>query len=123
MRFNRWTKNGVPERVVTALQTEWQTHDYYRRGTTLFAVPDVLTGNVMGTCMKKHTVGEYISFLKTIDVGYLRKKVLHIIADNYVTHKTKEVRAYLESKRGRFVEHFIRKSGLIPRSSAPAQIT
>jgi transposase len=90
---------GVPER---------QTHDYYRWGTTtLFAALDVLTGNVIGVCKEKHTTVEYISFLKKVDKCYPKKKVLHIIADNYGTHKTKEVKSYLETMNGRFVEHFI----------------
>jgi transposase len=90
---------GVPER---------QTHDYYRWGTTtLFAALDVLTGNVIGECKEKHTAAEYISFLKKVDRNYPKRKVLHIIADNYATHKTKEVRAYLETMGNRFVEHFI----------------
>jgi transposase len=90
---------GVPER---------QTNDYYRHGTTtLFAALDVLTGNVIGECKQRHTASEYISFLKKIDKGYTKKAVLHIIADNYATHKTPEVKKYLESRQGRFVEHFI----------------
>lgn len=49
----------------------------------------------------------YIAFLKKLDKEYPKDKVLHIIADNYATHKTAEVREYLKSRDGRFVEHFI----------------
>jgi transposase len=90
---------GVPER---------QTHDYYRHGTTtLFAALDVISGKVIGECKEKHKAEDYISFLKLIDKKSPKKKTLHIVADNYSAHKTKEVKEYLESKEGRFVEHFI----------------
>jgi len=90
---------GVPER---------QTHDYYRHGTTtLFAALNVLSGKVIGECRDKHTADDYIVFLKRLDRQCPKNKTLHIIADNYRTHKTEEVRKYLDSKPGRFVEHFI----------------
>jgi transposase len=90
---------GVPER---------QTHDYYRHGTTtLFAALNVLSGKVIGDCREKHTANDYISFLKKLDRQCPKGKTLHIIADNYRTHKTDDVRKYLDSKPGRFVEHFI----------------
>jgi transposase len=87
---------------------ERQTVDYYRHGTTtLFAALDVLTGNVIGECKERHTAAEYIAFLKKIDKKCENGKELHIIADNYSTHKTKEVKDYLASVEGRFVTHFI----------------
>jgi transposase len=90
---------GVPER---------QTVDYYRHGTTtLFAALDVLTGNVIGECKATHKADDYIEFLKEVDKQCKKGKVLHIIADNYSTHKTEEVKKYLESIPGRFVTHFI----------------
>lgn len=90
---------GVPER---------QTHDYYRHGTTtLFAALNVLSGKVIGECRDRHKAADYISFLKKLDRQCPKGKTLHIVADNYATHKTKEVREYLDSKPGRFVEHFI----------------
>ena len=90
---------GVPER---------QTHDYYRHGTTtLFAALNVLSGNVIGECREKHTADDYIAFLKRLDRQCPKKQTLHIIADNYRTHKTPDVRKYLDSKPGRYVEHFI----------------
>lgn len=90
---------GVPER---------QTHDYYRHGTTtLFAALNVASGKVIGDCKSAHKAADYISFLKLVDRKSPKGKTLHIIADNYSAHKTPEVREYLESKEGRFVEHFI----------------
>jgi transposase len=90
---------GVPER---------QTVDYERHGTTtLFAALDVLTGNVIGECKATHKAEDYIEFLKRVDKGSEKGKVLHIIADNYSTHKTKEVKEYIASVPGRFVTHFI----------------
>jgi len=90
---------GVPER---------QTHDYYRHGTTtLFAALNILSGKVIGECRDKHTADDYIAFLKKVDRQSPKSKTLHIVADNYRTHKTAEVREFLDSKPGRFVEHFI----------------
>lgn len=90
---------GVPER---------QTHDYYRHGTTtLFAALNVLSGKVIGECKDQHKAADYISFLKKLDRQCPKGKILHIVADNYSAHKTKDVREYLDSKNGRFVEHFI----------------
>ncbi|GHU12341.1 hypothetical protein FACS1894161_0350 [Spirochaetia bacterium] len=87
---------------------ERQTVDYERHGTTtLFAALDMLTGNVIGECEDHHTAKEYIPFLKKVDKSCEKGKVLHIIADNYSTHKTKEVKEYLALVEGRFVTHFI----------------
>jgi len=90
---------GVPER---------QSHDYYRHGTTtLFAALNVLSGKVIGDCKEQHKAADYISFLKMVNRKSPKGKTLHIVADNYSAHKTPEVRKYLESMNGRFVEHFI----------------
>jgi transposase len=90
---------GVPER---------QTHDYYRHGTTtLFAALNVASGSVIGDCRDSHKATDYISFLKRVDRHSPRGRILHIVVDNYSAHKTPEVREYLDSKNGRFVEHFI----------------
>ena len=90
---------GVPER---------QTHDYYRHGTTtLFAALNVASGKVISDCRECHKTSDYISFLKLVDKKCPKRKTLHIIADNYSAHKTQEVKEYLLSKNGRFVEHFI----------------
>lgn len=90
---------GIPER---------QTHDYYRHGTTtLFAALNVLSGKVIGECRDQHKASDYISFLKRLDRQSPKGKALHIVADNYSAHKTKEVREYLDTKPDRFIEHFI----------------
>jgi transposase len=85
-----------------------QTVDYERHGTTtLFAALDMLTGNVIGECRDRHTADDYIAFLKKLDKGCEKGKVLHIIADNYSAHKTPEVKEYIKSTGGRFEAHFI----------------
>jgi transposase len=90
---------GVPER---------QTHDYYRHGTTtLFAALNVASGKIIGDCKGSHRGSDYMNFLKLLDKKTPKDKVLHIIADNYSAHKSPTVREYLDSKKGRFVEHFI----------------
>lgn len=90
---------GVPER---------QTHDYYRHGTTtLFAALNVASGKIIEECRDSHKAADYISFLKRIDRQRPKGKVLHIVADNYAAHKTTEVRSYLDSMTGRFVEQHI----------------
>jgi transposase len=85
-----------------------QTADYERHGTTtLFAALNVLTGEVIGECKDHHKAEDYIAFLKKVDKYCEAGKVLHIIADNYATHKTKAVTEFFESVTGRFVTHFI----------------
>jgi transposase len=90
---------GIPER---------QSHDYYRHGTTtLFAALNVASGKVIGKCRKSHKADDYVEFLKVLDKKASKGKVLHIIVDNYSSHKAPVVRKYLEEKKGRFVVHFI----------------
>jgi transposase len=67
----------------------------------------VLTGEVIGECKDRHKAEDYIAFLKIVDKKCEAGKVLHIIADNYSTHKAKEVKEYIESVPGRFEAHFI----------------
>ena len=87
---------------------ERQSHDYYRHGTTtLFAALAVATGKVSGSCEEHHTRKEFLKFLKKLDKETDRTKVLHVIIDNYATHKTKEVLEYVENSEGRIVLHFI----------------
>lgn len=82
------------------------THDYKRNGTTtLFAALDVLTGTVIGRCMPRHRRREFLRFLKQIDKETAPDLDLHIILDNYATHKTAEVRAWLAA-HPRFHLHF-----------------
>jgi transposase len=87
-----------------------QSADYFRHGTTtIFAALDMLTGNVKGTMNQEHQSIDFIAFLKKLDRECPKGKVLHIILDNYSTHKAKETKEYLSSDRvkERFVLHFI----------------
>ncbi len=83
------------------------THDYKRNGTTtLFAALNVADGRLIGTCMKRHRHQEWIQFLKLIDRRTPADLELHIIADNYATHKHPKVKSWLKRHR-RFHIHFI----------------
>jgi len=82
------------------------THDYKRHGTTtLFAALDVKSGLVIGECQPRHRAKEFIRFLKRIDRAVLRHLDVHLVLDNYGTHKTSEVKAWLV-KHTRFKLHF-----------------
>lgn len=82
------------------------THDYKRNGTTtLFAALDVLTGKVIGQCLPKHRHEEFLKFLKTIDREAPDGLDVHLMLDNYVTHKRANVKAWL-AKHPRFHFHF-----------------
>jgi transposase len=82
------------------------THDYKRNGTTtLFAALDVLTGSVIGQCLPRHRHTEFLTFLKTIDRSVPKSLQIHLILDNYQTHKHPNVNAWL-AKHPRFHLHF-----------------
>ena len=82
------------------------THDYKRHGTTtLFAALDVLTGKVIGSCLPKHRHSEFLKFLKVIDAEVPKDLDVHLILDNYSTHKHANVQAWL-GKHPRFQLHF-----------------
>ena len=82
------------------------THDYKRHGTTtLFAALNVLDGRVIGECRSKHRHQEFLSFLRRLDREFPQETPLHLILDNYATHKQPKVRAWLE-KHPRFTLHF-----------------
>jgi transposase len=77
---------------------ETMTHDYKRHGTTtLFAALNVLTGNVIGQCMPRHRHQEWLTFLKTIDREVPKDLAIHLILDNYATHKHPDVIKWLVS--------------------------
>ena len=87
-------------------QPERQTHDYVRHGTTsLFAALDVATGEVIGECHRRHRALEFKQFLTTIDAQVPDDLDVHLIMDNYATHKTPAIRRWL-AKRPRFHVHF-----------------
>jgi transposase len=87
-------------------QAERRTHDYERHGTTtLFAALDVATGFVIGECHKRHRAIEFRNFLDTLDATVPADKDVHIILDNYGTHKAPTVKRWLD-KRPRYHLHF-----------------
>ncbi len=82
------------------------THDYVRHGTTsLFAALDVATGTVIGQTQRRHRHQEFLRFLKTIDRSTPSDVDLHLILDNYGTHKTPQIHQWL-IKHPRFHLHF-----------------
>ncbi len=82
------------------------THDYKRNGTTtLFAALNVLDGTVIGQCMKRHRHQEFLRFLRRLDRKTPKRLDIHLIVDNYATHKHAKVKAWLE-KHPRFHFHF-----------------
>jgi transposase len=87
-------------------QAERRTHDYVRHGTTsLFAALDVATGRVIGECHRRHRSREFLRFLETIDHAVPAGLDVHLILDNYGTHKTAQVRRWF-ARHPRFHVHF-----------------
>jgi transposase len=92
---------GLPEKA---------THDYVRHGTTtLFAALEVATGRVTDACYDRHRHGEFLHFLKRVARAYPRRE-LHVVVDNYRTHKHPDVEAWL-AKHPRVTLHFTPTSG------------
>ena len=88
---------GVPER---------RTHDYSRHGTTtLFAALNIATGKVIGEVHRRHRAKEFLAFLRTIDAATPAKLDVHLVMDNYGTHKTPSVKAWM-ARHPRFHAHF-----------------
>ncbi len=88
---------GLPER---------RTHDYSRHGTTtLFAALDVATGRVIGELHRRHRAREFLKFLRTVDENVPTGLDIHLVMDNYGTHKTPAVRAWF-ARHPRFHVHF-----------------
>jgi transposase len=88
---------GVPER---------QTHDYMRHGvTSLFAALDIATGKVIGACHRRHRHQEFLRFLRRIDAEVPKELSIHLVLDNYGTHKTPAVRQWFAA-HPRFELHF-----------------
>ena len=88
---------GVPER---------RTHSYVRHGTTsLFAALDIASGFVIGKCYKRHRATEFLDFLKQIDARVPEGLDIHIIMDNYATHKTAVIKTWL-ARRPHYHVHF-----------------
>lgn len=88
---------GLPER---------RTHDYVRHGTTtLFAALDARSGKVIGKCYRRHRAAEFVKFLRVIDESVPSHLDVHLILDNYATHKTPVVRRWL-ARHPRFHVHY-----------------
>ncbi len=82
------------------------THDYKRNGTTtLFAALNMLDGKVIGTCLPRHRQGEFLGFLRLIDQRTPQGLDLHLVVDNYATHKTPAVKRWIKA-HPRFHLHF-----------------
>ena len=83
-------------RLPATPQPSPETHDYKRNGTTtLFAALNVLDGTVIGRNMKRHRHQEFIRFLNDIEAQVPKRKKIHVIVDNYATHKHPKVRDWL----------------------------
>jgi transposase len=83
------------------------THDYKRNGTTtLFAALEVLQGQVIGQCYERHRHQEFLRFLRRLDQEFPGEITLHLVMDNYGTHKHPKVQAWLRRHK-RFVPHFV----------------
>jgi transposase len=97
------TQPVLPMRVG---QLERRTHDYTRHGvTSLFAALDIASGKVLGKCYRRHRSVEFLDFLKKIDAAVPADLDVHLVLDNYGTHKTALVRRWL-LKRPRYHLHF-----------------
>jgi len=88
---------GIPER---------RTHDYERHGTTtLFAALDIATGRVIGEVHRRHRASEFLKFLRTIEANTPPELDVHLVMDNYGTHKTETIKAWF-ARHPRFQVHF-----------------
>jgi transposase len=90
-------------------QAERHTHDYARHGTTsLFAALNVATGEIIGTCQARHRQQEFVKFLDLIDATVVKEPGLsiHLVMDNYGTHKTPKVRRWFQ-RHPEYHLHFI----------------
>jgi transposase len=96
----------APVLPMTFGSPERRTHDYRRHGTTsLFAALDVATGKVIGECHRRHRSQEFLRFLETLDAQVPPDLDVHLILDNYGTHKTPRVRRWF-TRHARFHLHF-----------------
>jgi transposase len=103
-------QRAAPALPVRPGSPERQTFDYVRRGaTTPFAALEVATGRVTDACTERHHHQEFLAFLKQVAAAYPRRQ-LHVVVDNYATHKHPAVRAWLE-RHPRVRLHFTPTSG------------
>ncbi|MFC7632838.1 IS630 family transposase [Paraburkholderia humisilvae] len=88
---------GIPER---------RTHDYMRHGTTtLFAALDISTGEIIGELHRRHRSSEFLRFLRTIEANVPSQLDIHLVMDNYGTHKSSPINTWL-ARHPRFHAHF-----------------
>jgi len=107
-RLSDRTQPGLPLKPGKA---GTMTHDYKRHGTTTrFAALNVLDGKVIGRCRARHRHQEFLRFLNTIEREVPAGEVIHVILDNYATHKHPKVRAWL-ARHPRWTFHFTPTSG------------
>ncbi len=89
-----------------------QTHDYKRHGTTaLFAALNTLDDTVLSSCQSRHRHQKWLRFLKQIDAQTPTDRELHLIVDNYATHKHAKVKAWLAKHPLRKTSHHLRRHG------------
>ena len=87
-------------------QPERRSHDYTRHGTTtLFAALDIATGEVIGRCFARHRAREFLSFLRTVEANVPTDLDVHLVMDNYATHKTPAIRDWF-ARHPRWHIHF-----------------
>src|SRR5438477_8689054 len=97
------TQPGLP---LKKGRCQTMTHDYKRNGTTsLFAAMNTADGSVIGTCMNKHRHQEWLRFLNLVRRRTPQDKEIHLICDNYATHKHEKVKAW-QTRNPRFHFHF-----------------
>jgi len=95
-----------PVLPMTFTTPDRRTHNYIRHGTTsLFAALDVASGKVLGQCFRRHRTSEFLKFLDYIDSNVPDDLEVHLVLDNYVTHKAEKVKRWL-LRRPRFALHF-----------------
>lgn len=109
LRFRCRIQGGAPafgQTLPHAISLRRTRNRYKRHGTTtLFAALDVKAGMVIGECLPRHRAKEFLRFLRRIDRAVLKPRDVHLVLDNYATHKTPKVRAWLD-KHPRFKLHF-----------------
>src|SRR5487761_513758 len=98
------TQPGLP---MKAGRCGTMTHDYKRHGTTtLFAALEILQGRVVGQCFERHRHQEFLKFLRRLDQEFPGDIPLHLVMDNYGTHKHPQVQVWLK-RHPRFIPHFV----------------
>ncbi len=101
---SHWSTRSMA--AATGMSPARRTHDYVRHGTTsLFAALDIATGTVIGRHQRRHRHQEFLKFLKTIDANTPPESDLHLVCENYATHKTPEIKTWL-IRHPRFHLHF-----------------